>query len=95
SVFARGEPRPDSLAAGLALLRDVDLRREAGQVRCPTLVVHGGYDNLCPAGAGEWLAKTIPNARLALHARAAHAPFLSHPDWFAEQLEGFLHEHGG
>jgi pimeloyl-[acyl-carrier protein] methyl ester esterase len=94
SVFARGEPDPATLAAGLTLLREVDLRRVAGQVRCPTLVIHGGYDNLCPAGAGEWLAETIPNARLAPHPRAAHAPFLSHPDWFVEQLQGFLHELG-
>ncbi|MDD5364236.1 MAG: pimeloyl-ACP methyl ester esterase BioH [Gallionellaceae bacterium] len=94
SVFERGEPNPGTLAAGLDLLRDVDLRVEAGQVRCPTLVVHGGYDNLCPAGAGEWLAAAIPDARLAVHPRAAHAPFLSHPDWFTEQIKGFLDEYG-
>lgn len=94
SVFARGEPNQDTLAAGLDLLRDVDLRRAANQVRCPTLVIHGGHDNLCPAGAGAWLAETIPNARLAMHPHAAHAPFLSHPDWFAAQLQGFLNELG-
>ncbi|MFA5081261.1 MAG: pimeloyl-ACP methyl ester esterase BioH [Hydrogenophilaceae bacterium] len=94
SVFARGEPRPATLAAGLDLLREVDLRLEAGQVRCPTLILHGGYDNLCPAAAAEWLAAAIPNARLAVHPRAAHAPFLSHPDWFTEQIKGFLDECG-
>lgn len=92
SVFAHGEPDPATLAAGLTLLRDIDLRGEAGRIPCPTLIVHGGYDTLCPATAGQWLANTIPNARLALHPRAAHAPFLSHPDWFHAQLEGFLHE---
>lgn len=90
SVFAHGEPSPATLAAGLTLLREVDLRAAAAEVRCPTLVIHGAYDQLCPAGAGEWLAAAIPGARLALHPRAAHAPFLSHPDWFAEQLAGFL-----
>lgn len=92
TVFARGEPSPATLAAGLELLRTVDLRAEAARVRCPTLVIHGGHDQLCPAPAGEWLAATIPGARLALHPRAAHAPFLSHPDWFIEQLAGFLDE---
>lgn len=91
-VFARGEPRPETLAAGLALLRDVDLRREAAAVHCPTLVVHGGYDTLCPPAAGAWLADAIPNARLAVQAQASHAPFLSHPDWFVTQLQGFLNE---
>lgn len=90
SLFQRGEPSPSVLAAGLDLLRDVDLRSAAARVRCPSLVVHGGYDSLCPVEAGRWLAEHIPGARLALHERAAHAPFLSHPAWFAEQVGGFL-----
>jgi pimeloyl-[acyl-carrier protein] methyl ester esterase len=92
SVFLRGEPAPAVLAAGLDLLREVDLRRLIEQVRCPVLVVHGAYDMVCPTGAGRWLAENLPDARLALHERAAHAPFLSHPDWFVAALRGFLHE---
>lgn len=92
SVFERGEPDPATLSAGLGLLRDVDLRDAVSDIACPTLVIHGGYDNLCPATAGEWLARHIPGARPSIHPRAAHAPFLSHPDWFAEQLKGFLDE---
>lgn len=92
TVFGRGEPEPATLAAGLGLLRDVDLRASAGAVGCPALVVHGGYDGLCPVQAGRWLAEHIPGARLALHERAAHAPFLSHPDWFVDQVKDFLHE---
>lgn len=89
-VFQRGEPASAALAAGLDLLRDVDLRAAAARVRCPTLVVHGAYDTLCPVQAAHWLAEQIADARLALHERAAHAPFLSHPRWFAEQVRGFL-----
>lgn len=89
-VFERGEPDRAILAAGLELLARVDLRPLTDQARCPTLVVHGGYDTLCPPGAGEWLAENLPDARLVLHPRAAHAPFLSHPTWFLEQLGGFL-----
>ena len=92
SVFQRGEPDVATLAAGLGLLRDVDLRELAPRVVCPTLVVHGAYDTLCPADAGRWLSERIPGARLALHERAAHAPFLSNPTWFAEQVGAFLHE---
>lgn len=92
TVFQRGEPDAATLAAGLDLLRDVDLRDLAADVRCATLMVHGGYDTLCPVMAGRWLAQRIPHARLALHERAAHAPFLSHPQWFVEQVGGFLDE---
>lgn len=92
AVFARAEPAPDVLAAGLDLLRTVDLRDMAGQVRCPTLVVHGVHDTLCPVSAGQWLAEHIPQSRLARHEGASHAPFISHPDWFAAILTEFLHD---
>ena len=88
---AQAEPDPEVLAAGLELLRTVDLRDQVGRVRCPSLVVHGGYDMLCAPAAGAWLADHLPDARLALHQRAAHAPFLSHPDWFAATVKEFLH----
>ncbi|MDD5387720.1 MAG: pimeloyl-ACP methyl ester esterase BioH [Gallionellaceae bacterium] len=88
---AQAEPNPEVLAAGLELLRAVDLRDQVAQVRCPTLVVHGAYDTLCAPEAGAWLAEHLPNGRLAPHERASHAPFLSHPDWFVATLKEFLH----
>ena len=91
SLFQRGEPPAETLTAGLDLLREVDLRRAVASVRCPVLVVHGAYDMLCPPGAGHWLAENLSDARLAVHERAAHAPFLSHPDWFLAEVKGFLH----
>lgn len=94
SLLARPEPAADVLQGGLELLRDEDLRPSVGSIRCPTLVLHGGRDYLCPAAAGAWLAAHIPVARLAVHDRAAHAPFLSHPDWFGAQLQAFLNEVG-
>lgn len=85
------EPRPETLAAGMDLLRQVDLRDIIDQVVCPTLVVHGAYDALCPVAAGRWLAAFLPDATLAEHPRASHAPFLSHPAWFVETVSEFLH----
>lgn len=88
----RPEPSQATLQAGMRLLQNVDLRAVVGQVSCPTLVVHGAYDALCPIAAGRWLAGLIPSARLAEHARASHAPFLSHPDWFQQTVSTFLHD---
>ena len=56
----------------------------------PALVVHGAYDTLCAPEAATWLLGHLPNARLALHPRASHAPFLSHPEIFVEQVCNFL-----
>lgn len=92
-VRARPLPARATLSAGLELLRSVDLRPWLSEVRCPTLVIHGGHDALCPPAAGRWLAEQLPAARLALHERAAHAPFLSHPAWFAGTVRRFIAEH--
>ena len=87
---ARAEPSPETLAAGLELLRGVDLRAAIAGVSCPTLLLHGAYDTLCPAAAAEWLAVRLHDASLALHAQASHAPFLSHPAWFNAALRDFV-----
>ncbi len=94
-LLAQPLPERATLAAGLQLLRTVDLRPSVSAVRCPALVIHGAYDALCPLAAGRWLAQHLPAARLALNARAAHAPFLSHPVWFAETLRRHLAELNG
>jgi pimeloyl-[acyl-carrier protein] methyl ester esterase len=82
----------ETLTAGLDLLRHEDLRAAAMRVNCPTLLVHGGGDQVCPASAAGWLAATMLQARLALQPGAAHVPFLSHGDWFFEQLTQFMQE---
>ena len=90
SVFARGEPDPAALAAGLEVLLGSDLREAVTRIAVPTLVVTGANDRLTPPGAGDWLAGQIPGARLEQIAGAAHAPFLSHPDAVAQAVGGFI-----
>jgi pimeloyl-[acyl-carrier protein] methyl ester esterase len=87
---ARGEPDTASLAAGLEILRSSDLRAELGHIAVPTLVISGEYDRLTPPGAGEALAAAIGGARMLRFAKAAHAPFLSHPREFIAALRDFL-----
>jgi pimeloyl-[acyl-carrier protein] methyl ester esterase len=89
-LFARGEPAPPVLSAALDLMMNTDLRAEVGSIAQPALVIAGSRDTLTLPAAGEWLAATLPNARLALIAGAAHAPFLSHPVAFDRALTGFL-----
>lgn len=92
SLLGRPEPAPSVLEAGLELLRTVDLRACVGNIHCPTLIIHGARDLVCPEGAGRWLAESIAGARLAVHPAAAHAPFISHPDWFVEQVNAFVRD---
>lgn len=78
------------LAAGLALLRDIDLRAlpPIGQ---PTLLLHGARDPLMPLAAAEWLAAALPQARLDVLPSAAHAPFLSDPARCTALIADFIH----
>lgn len=80
-------PSPDALAAGLAILRDTDLRGEVGAIAVPAMVIHGGRDVLAPVGAGRWLARALANAQYVEIADAAHLPFVSHADRVAAALE--------
>lgn len=89
--FRRPAPSPQALRAGLDILLHSDLRQQATTLGMPTLVMHGARDRVAPPGAGCWLAQHIPQAELAVQENASHAPFLSHPAWFVEQLFRFCH----
>jgi pimeloyl-[acyl-carrier protein] methyl ester esterase len=79
-----------ALYDGLDILRDADTRPALQELQLPTLVISGEYDRITHPDAGEYLAQQLPNARFELCQRAGHAPFISHRDWFVEQLLHFL-----
>lgn len=87
---AGGMPDPVALEAGLGILRTTDLVALLPGIAQPTLVVSGAYDRITPPGAGEYLARMIPDAEFMLIDRAGHAPFISHAGEFVPRLEAFL-----
>jgi pimeloyl-[acyl-carrier protein] methyl ester esterase len=91
-LFERGEPHPDVLSTGLAILRSSDLRAAIPPLRHAALVIHGERDTLTPPSAGRWLADHLPGARHIPFERCAHIPFLSHPQRFVQALCLFADE---
>ncbi len=89
-LFRHGVPDVAALGAGLALLRDSDLRRDLDAIHCPALVVAGERDTLTPPAAQRYLAEHLPQAQLSVIAGAGHAPFLSHGAAFMRDLSMFL-----
>jgi pimeloyl-[acyl-carrier protein] methyl ester esterase len=85
-MFAHGEPQPEALAAGLAILEQTDLRARLAEIRVPTLVVHGSHDRLALPAAGDYLAAQLPKARLLRVAGAGHAAFLTHAALLADAV---------
>ncbi|HSO07568.1 MAG TPA: pimeloyl-ACP methyl ester esterase BioH [Pelomicrobium sp.] len=86
----RSMPEPDTLAEALAILAGNDLRGIAGDVTVPALLVHGGRDPLVPAAAVRWLAGALPQAQVQEFPTAAHAPFVSAPEAFADTVTVFV-----
>ena len=89
-LFAHGEPDPVALAAGLAILRDTDLRPGLTDMSLPLQFIMGERDTLIPPAAARACAARVPAAQLDLIAGAGHAPFLSHPREFLAALRPFL-----
>lgn len=75
-----------TLAAGLACLAEADLTAQLPDVTTPTLLLHGAHDPLMPLAAAQALAAALPYAELVVFPDAAHAPFLSQPEAFADHL---------
>lgn len=87
--FQRQPPSVAALAAGLALLQDNDLRSDVPGIRAPTIIFHGARDRVVPIAAGLWLQAQMDSV-MEVQQNASHAPFLSHPGWFADTLIGHL-----
>ncbi len=84
-------PALASLQQGLQLLRDIDLRADLSRLGQPVLLLAGERDGLTPLAAAKAMARQLPDARLVVMPKAAHAPFLSHQSEFIQQVSGFLH----
>ncbi|MEE9143135.1 MAG: pimeloyl-ACP methyl ester esterase BioH [Gammaproteobacteria bacterium] len=89
-VFEHGGPDPAALAAGLAVLRQTDLRCALSDMDVPCLLIGGSHDALVSPESVSRSAKLLPSARVEIIAQASHAPFLSHHDEFVRLLSGFL-----
>ena len=90
ALFHHGEAQTEALAAGLELLRTVDLRASLASIAVPALALAGQYDRVLLPAATRALAAALPHARFAEIRRAAHAPFLSHTTEVADLLTDFL-----
>ncbi len=90
-VLGGHAPSAEALAHGLEVLHATDLRAQVGALAVPLLGISGTTDRLTPPAALDWLCHAVPDGRHQQIPRAAHAPFLSHPDEFCALVEGFVH----
>lgn len=67
-----------------------DVLDRLGEIRAPTLVVHGTADNVVDYRNAELLAERIPNARLELFPGTGHLFFWEEPERFVQVVSEFL-----
>jgi pimeloyl-ACP methyl ester carboxylesterase len=73
-----------------ALIDRTSVVDRLGEVRVPTLVIHGELDGALPIAKAEELASGIPGAELIRVPDAGHTTPLETPDVVNEALAGFL-----
>ena len=92
SLYARGEPAPQALREGLALLERSDMCAVLPSVSVPSLWISGRRDRLVPPAAMREAATLASHSRYIDIAGGGHAPFLGHADQVADELRHFLSE---
>ena len=86
SIEAQGLPALEALFAGLKILSDTDLRPAVSKLTSPVTWLLGAKDMLVPIGLADPLVQLVPDADIRVLARAGHAPFISDPDAFVDEL---------
>ncbi|KLQ32281.1 pimeloyl-ACP methyl ester esterase BioH [Enterobacter cloacae complex sp. P12RS] len=81
-------PMPDVevLNGGLEILKTADLREPLAGLSMPHLRIYGYLDGLVPRKVVPLLDSLWPDSESQVIAKAAHAPFISHPKEFCSAL---------
>jgi len=91
-VLAQPMPPVAVLDSGLAILREVDLRERLPHLAIPFLRLYGALDGLVPRRVASLLDAALPASPSIVMEKAAHAPFISHPDAFCQHILDFRQE---
>lgn len=73
----------------IGVLKDWDIRHRLGEIRLPTLLTSGRYDELTPMQA-EIVAKGIPRAEWVTFENSAHVAHVEEQERYLQVLDRFL-----
>jgi pimeloyl-ACP methyl ester carboxylesterase len=61
-----------------------------GNIRQPTLLIHGRGDLITPVATSEDMAERIPHSKLVIIEDAGHVPVITRPNVVAEEIDAFF-----
>ncbi len=67
-----------------------DCRPELARITCPTLVMVGRHDWICPVDQAEEIHRLIPQSELTIFETSGHSPQVEERDAFMRRLATFL-----
>jgi pimeloyl-[acyl-carrier protein] methyl ester esterase len=79
-------PSPIALAAGLEMLKNIDLREQLKTLSLPCQVFLGRLDTLVPDNVGPLLRQLNAKLTVEVITDVSHAPFISNTELFAKRL---------
>lgn len=88
-VLSQPMPSVEVLEGGLEILRQDDLRTSLDDLPLPFLRIYGYLDGLVPRRIAEELDTRWSDSSSVVMEKAAHAPFISHPDEFTQLIMEF------
>jgi len=87
---------PEVFTSQTLAMRDrADSEDTLAQIACPTLLICGAEDTLCPADLQQRMALRIPDADLVVIPRCGHVCSLEHPEAVNLALSHWLESSGG
>lgn len=89
-VLEQPMPSVAVLNGGLEILRTADLRQPLSALTVPMLRIYGYLDGLVPRAVAGLVDRLLPASEAVIIAKAAHAPFISHPDEFVKIINQFI-----
>jgi len=90
-VLLQPMPSVAALQSGLEILRQSDLRPALDTLSVPFLRLYGALDGLVPRRIAAELDARWPGSPSVVMEKAAHAPFISHPEAFCGHVTQFIH----
>ena len=89
--WSRGTRNFEQLNMGFSdFLRDFDYTEQLGSIACPTLVLAGAQDWICPPNHSRDIAERVPRAHLKVFSKSAHNIAGDEPEEFLAAVRGFL-----
>lgn len=76
--------------SGLDFLLEVDVQEYLQHITCPTLLLHGEEDRICPLEGAKFIERQLPCAQLVSYSGVGHIPFLTEFRKFHQAIEEWL-----